>query len=376
MAKQQAVTVVAVGDVIVNRPDDPTFSWRLAAPVLKKADIAFGNCETNYSEKGVINPVERGGVISHPKNIAGLTYAGFAAMGFAQNHHLGFGYPAFLDTIDRLHEAGILTAGVGKDLDEARKPAILERKGVKVAFLQYCCGYPIGYDAGFNKPGGAPIKIYTVYDMVEHEMPGSVPDIHTFPDYKDLAAMQEDIRKARKQADVVLMSVHWGIHFLPAVIAEYQGVLGRAAIDAGAAAVIGHHQHILKGIEMYRGKPIFHGLGNFVMDVHLSKDHMKKPGINRMVSRYGEFGVGPREETPTYPFHEQSRNTMIAKCTIADGKVTYSFIPCYINGKGQPEPLKASNKLFKNVKDYVENISRQVGFDTKFTIEGSEVKLS
>ena len=63
--------------------------------------------------------------------------------------------------------------------------------------------------------------------------------------------------------------MHWGIHFAPVEVAQYEPELGRAAIDAGADLVLGHHQHILKGIEVYRGKVIFHGLANFVMDVYM-----------------------------------------------------------------------------------------------------------
>ena len=83
--------------------------------------------------------------------------------------------------------------------------------------------------------------------------------------------MVEDIKQVRSVADVVIVSMHWGIHFMPAKLATYQKEVGHAAIDAGADLIIGTHPHILKGIEVYKGKVIFYSLGNFAMDSSVTK---------------------------------------------------------------------------------------------------------
>jgi hypothetical protein len=88
----------------------------------------------------------------------------------------------------------------------------------------------------------------------------------------DLAALCADVAQARREADLVIVSLHWGIHFVPAVIADYQREVAHAAIDAGAELILGHHAHILKGVELYRGKAIFYSLGNLLFDnLHSTK---------------------------------------------------------------------------------------------------------
>ena len=262
------LTLTAVGDVMVKR-DDPRSAFELVRPVLAAADITFGNCESTYSSVGSANPATRGVVRADPSQVEGIAWAGFDVMSFANNHHLDAGYEAFFETLDHLHTHGIVTCGAGKDLDQAREPAIVERDGTKVAFLAYSTILFPGYEARPGKPGCTPISIITDYAMSEIEQPGCEAVVTTVVHPSSLRVLREDIARARERADIVVVSVHWGIHFTPVEVAQYESELGRAAIDAGADLVLGHHQHILKAIEVYRGKVIFHGLANFVMDVYM-----------------------------------------------------------------------------------------------------------
>lgn len=81
----------------------------------------------------------------------------------------------------------------------------------------------------------------------------------------DLAALQDDVRRLREQVDVVAVSMHWGIHFEAGTIADYQYEAAHAAVDAGADVILGHHGHVIKGIEYYKDKPVFYSPGNVTL---------------------------------------------------------------------------------------------------------------
>jgi poly-gamma-glutamate synthesis protein (capsule biosynthesis protein) len=343
--------------------------------VFADADITFGNCESTYAVTGSRNPATRGEVRADPANVDGLAYAGFDVMSFANNHHLDAGYEAFFETLDHLHGKGITTCGAGKDLDEAREPAIVERDGTRVAFLGYSTILFPGYEARAGKPGCTPMNIVTHYEQSEIEQPGCDPRIITLVDPKSLAVLREDIERARQRADIVVVTPHWGIHFTPVAVADYESELAYAAIDAGADIVLGHHQHILKAIEVYKGKAIFHGLGNFVMDVYMS-EHATNPGIKDMQRHFPEYAVGYREGYPTYPFHAESRQTVIARATIENKQITgVSYVPCLINPQGQPEPLQAGDPRFDEVASYQERITKEAGFETAFAPREHDVAV-
>ena len=368
----RALTLCAVGDVMVKR-DEPETAFALVRPVFADADITFGNCESTYAATGSRNPATRGEVRADPKNVDGLAYAGFDVMSFANNHHLDAGYEAFFETLDHLHDKGIVTCGAGKDLDAARQPAVVERDGTRVAFLGYSCIMFPGYEARPGKPGCAPMNIITHYEMSEIEQPGSEARITTVVSPESLAVLREDIARARESADIVVVTPHWGIHFTPVAVAGYESELAYAAIDAGADIVLGHHQHILKAIEVYKGKAIFHGLANFVMDVYMS-EHSGNPGIKDMQRNFPEYAVGYRDGYPSYPFHPESRQTVIAKATIEDNRVTsVSFVPCLINPQGQPEPLRAGDRRFDEVAEYQQRITKEAGFTTSFRARADDV---
>jgi poly-gamma-glutamate synthesis protein (capsule biosynthesis protein) len=373
MSGPDDLEILAVGDVMVKRDEPVTIMAHVWELLADPDNISFGNCESNYALNASKNPATRGVVLAHPKNVEALEC--FDVMSFANNHHLDAGYEAFFETLEHLAAAGVAVCGAGKDIDEARRPVVVERKGVRVAFLGYSSILFPGYEAGHGKAGCAPLRADTHYKLVEVEQPGSRPEILTFTDRDDLAAMVRDVRRAKQIADIVIVSPHWGIHFLPVDIADYETEAARAAIDAGADAVLGHHQHILKGVELYKGKPIFHGMGNFALDVYMNQ-LQDSPGVHEMRARYPQYAVGHREETPTYPFHPEARRTGIFKCTVRDGRIVgASMLPCMINRNGQPVPLKADDSDFELVTTYFADISGSAGFDTQFEVRNDELAV-
>ena len=239
------VSIYAVGDVGPRREDpdypckEPIFA--LSAPITKEADIAFCQLERILSERPT--PAYYWSVI-HPDNVRQLTYGGFNVISVAGNHHMDAGVEAFVDTLDVLKRNNIQPVGVGTNIAEARTPVIVERKGTKVAFLGYSSILPkseIPYEAEANRPGCAPMFISTAYEASDWHPGTPSPKVISMAHKEDLEAMKDDIRRAKAQADVVIMSIHWGIHHVPGLIAMYQYEVGHAAVDAGVDLILGHH---------------------------------------------------------------------------------------------------------------------------------------
>ncbi len=245
------LSFMAVGDVRPDWPNpDSIVEMELVIPTFKQADLLFGNLESPISDKGERQVCNSGRRI-RPEKISLLTDAGFDVMSFANNHHLDYGDSAFHDTIERITNAKIAICGVGANIVDAHKPTIIERDGVTFGFLAYSSIVPIGFEARAERPGCAPLRVTTLYEQIDRD-PGSPPKIITFTNKDDLAAMVKDVTELRSRVDVVVLSMHWGVHYIPGLIAMYQREIAHAAIDAGADLILGHHPHIVKGIETYK----------------------------------------------------------------------------------------------------------------------------
>jgi poly-gamma-glutamate synthesis protein (capsule biosynthesis protein) len=376
MSKEK-ITLIAVGDVMLHG-DGTKNIFHYVRDVLRTGDITFGNCEQTYSDKGNLAPGQTS--IEDPiKSINTLIDAGFDVLSIANNHTLDAGYEALLDTIERMKKTNIKLVGIGKNLTEARKPVIIEKKGNRVGFLAYGCIGPDGYEAWEDKPGYAPMRAYTIYDKWDYQ-PGTPPRIITvaFPD--DLAAMEDDIRKLKSQVDVVAVSLHWGLHFQHAVIPMYGYQVGHAAIDAGADIILGGHAHILKGIEVYKGRVVFHALNNFAFGMR------PRPPSTATQPGGDPFARGARRFSEMYHFtpepgsiwHPEAKRTLICKAIIEDGKIQkVSYLPCWIDfqKEQQPELLTRSDSRAEDVFNYIEQISREEKLTTQFTWEGNEVVI-
>jgi poly-gamma-glutamate synthesis protein (capsule biosynthesis protein) len=295
----------------------------------------------------------------------------------AGNHVHDRGGEGITDTVATLKECGIVAAGAGASLEAARRPALMEAKGRRVALLSYNCVGPKQGWAGAKSAGCAYVCIVSHYEM-EAANPGGPPDAFTFATPETLEAMQADIEAARGSADIVIVSLHKGLVHQPAKLAMYERPVARAAIDAGADIVFGHHAHILKGVESWRGKPIYHGLGNFVtVTKALNIEGNDSPARKAWaIKRREVFGFEPDPAYPLYPFHPEAKNAMIAVCDAgADGAVSAGFIPCWMEPSGAPRPL-GRDAQGEAVERYVEDISARAGLKTAFAWDGGRVVFS
>jgi len=379
------VIIHAVGDVSPGR-DRGEMLLAHTAPILKKADITFCQLEQPFSTKvlsrtgGSGNPDDQDAennaspdadeLIAGPKDVAALVNAGFKVCSFASNRCFRMGEEGFLDTLDILKQNGIQVIGAGRNIAEARQPAVLERSGTKVAFLSYNAILAPGSDARVDKPGCVPMRVSTSYEQVDWQ-PATPPRIKSWADKDDLSAMIDDIGKARERADVVVVSMHWGVHLVPSVIAMYEYEVGHAAIDAGADLILGHHPHVLKGIEVYKGKVIFHSMGNFAFESWIN------PPLPMGKQIYNKFFILKTKvdpEYPTYYFNPECRKSMLVKVVISNKKIEQvSFQPVIINKQAQPELLPRSDKRSDEVYEYVKWACSDQDMNTTFTRQGDEV---
>jgi poly-gamma-glutamate synthesis protein (capsule biosynthesis protein) len=242
--RSRDVTLAAFGDAnfgdgVLSVMDQrgTLFPWRGVAPALRGADIAFGNLECAISNRGAPVPKEfnfRG----RPRDLAAVVrFAGLDVLNLANNHAGDFGMPALLDTVRAVHAAGAVPVGAGASLAAAQRPQVVTRLGLRVAFVGFS---DIGPPSFFATPGA----------------PGT--SSATFP------AIAAAVRAARRAADVVVATFHWGIERETSENAR-QRAFAQAALSAGASAVIGAHPHVLQPVRRLAGRRLIaYSLGNFV----------------------------------------------------------------------------------------------------------------
>lgn len=375
---QDWITLVGVGDVSPNR-DDPPSIFRHVGDVFRKADIVFGQMESPLSDRGSPMFIPHSPCKIPTKNVSALTEegAGFDVMSFACNHAVDYGWDAFHDTLDTLKKNNIPTVGAGKNIIEARKPVILERKGVKIGFLGYLSIIFPGIIAEEDIPGCVPLRASHHYQQVDFQ-PGTPPLIVTALYPEDKKAMEEDIRKLRPQVDILVVSMHAGVHIIPAVIAMYQKEAAYHAIDTGADLVLQHHAHILKGIEMYKGKAIFYSLNNFALEFDRLRPNERKAWDLFYRKHLRElYRVKIHAGYPKHRFHYDALKTLVAKVYIRDKKIQkVTYIPAYINPDLEPEVLTRKDPRAQEVFDYVTKISEDQDLNVRFSWDGDEVLIN
>ncbi len=242
LAMTEPLNITAVGDIMLAGSGEKAYKkygydypFDLTREILKQGDLVIGNLEspiTTSAEKLITKTFR---FKADPKAAEAIKNAGFTHLSLANNHILDFGSRGLKDTIEILDSKAISHAGAGQDLFSARMSDVTSIRGIKIAFLAYSLTYPKEFFAGAERAG-------------------------TAPGYASL--FTADIEQAKKNADCVIVSFHWGGEGLDKP-KPYQVKIAHKAIDAGADIVIGHHPHVLQGVEQYENGVIFYSLGNF-----------------------------------------------------------------------------------------------------------------
>lgn len=343
-----------LGDMILDVPD-PDHWLSGIAPLMREADVCIAHLEVPHTRRGQEAEGDVPAPGASPEHLAAFARAGVHAVSLAGNHMMDCGPEGLADTIDELDRLGIAHSGAGKNIDEARRPALIRRGATSIAFLSYNCVGPECSWATADRPGCAYVRVLAAdggptrpqADLVDADA-GSVD------------AMSADIAAAREYADVVIVALHKGITHRPAALALYERPLARAAIDAGADVVVGHHAHIARGIEFYRGKPIFHGLGNGVVVTHaLSPGQDHEARAEWVERRKQMFGFEPDPAYALAPFHPEAVNGMIARVIWRDDdSLVPGFIPMWSEPPGRPVPAGPQSG---SISDYVDAMGIREG---------------
>ena len=273
--------------------------------IIRAADVAFTNLEMLFHDYEPYPGAESGGTYMRaaPSLLKEITWAGFDMVSLANNHTVDYGIEGLRISRDWVRKSGLTFSGVGDNLTLARAPGYLDSGIGRVALISCASTYPSFGLAGLarpdvhGRPGLNPLRYNTVYKLDAEGMAalrtvqsklsgrgaaaGTAPSTLTFqsnrfeladapgtvtsPNEQDLAELIASIRSARKQADWVLVAVHShesaGDRARPA---QFYQTFAHAAVEAGADMIFGSGPHILKGIEIFQGKPIFYSLGDFI----------------------------------------------------------------------------------------------------------------
>lgn len=373
------VSVIATGDSFITRrilPEGyPGFSQ--IADLIGQYDVKFNNLEiTIHNQEGYPAAVSGGTwAMAEPEILEDLNRYGFNLYNTANNHSCDYSCGGVLATIENLNRCRKVYAGTGATLEDAAAPGYLDVNGVRVALLGACSTTDASAIAGnrndavIGRPGLNPLRFQNIYrvepkyfDMLReisektyinaeqekgiangyyNPLPAGKLNLGKYsfllsdsngmtsePLEKDMVRMEENIRKAKENADCVLVSIHShefdGKDDLPP--AEFLKTFAHRCIDAGADAILGHGPHELRGIEIYKGKPIFYSLGNFVFqtetvsaqpaDAYENKGMDKNSTVEQLMDHRSKNG------TRGYCVQENIWRSVMAGFTLEDGKIT------------------------------------------------------
>lgn len=290
MAKD-SVSLVAVGDIMLGdhpicighgvgsslKTKEPGFLFSNVSEIFKNKDITFGNLESVLSDIDIdCNSLSSVSLRGAEKSIKELKSFDFNVVSIANNHILEHGEASLKRTKELLQQHGIHGIGVGNTKEESRQVFIMDANGIKIGFLAYCL-----------------IGDKTAYCSVD-----------------DPLEIIADVKSACSKVDVLIVSMHWGNEFIRKPSPQ-QVELGHAIIDAGAKLILGHHPHVLQGVEEYNDGIIAYSMGNFVFDM----------------------------------WQKKMRESMIFSCNFSkDGIESFDIIPTIIGEDFKPVPLVGIEK--------------------------------
>ena len=372
-------TFTATGDSFISRhiSENGYSGFSKVRDLISRHDVRFANLEMTFHRSEAWPAASSGGTwaMTDPSMLDDIQRYGFNIYNTANNHSGDFGQEGVLATARHLAQRNMPFAGTGATLQDASRPLYFETDESRVALIGITSTFDPAARAGAQsgdmtgRPGLNPLRFRTVHHVnaehfamaqelaaltlinwpIEHKITfgyaapfpeGRMPFgrlnfvrdaeefIETLPEEKDLERTIAGIREARRQADIVIVSIH--AHEMRGrdtnVPAEFIEIFARACIDTGASAVIGHGPHELRGIECYHGGVIFYSLGNFIFETETTLlqpadayESMHLP----MSTQVGEFmDRRSRNGTIGFPVMKDIWRSVIPSWTVEDGRIT------------------------------------------------------
>jgi poly-gamma-glutamate capsule biosynthesis protein CapA/YwtB (metallophosphatase superfamily) len=300
-----AVRLMAVGDVMLGHAvadviteEGAAHLFSPVAETIAASDVFILNLETPVTARA--NEADAFVFSASPETLAGIPRGRATVANLANNHVFDAGVEAFADTARHVREAGMHAVGAGMDLDEAGRVEVVESQGLRLGFVSFTYARP----ARRGVPGCAPL---------------------------DRGFVEARVRAAREQADVVVASFHAGIEYVQ-VPTRTNVALYRAAVEAGAALVLGHHPHMVQGLERWQGGLIAYSLGNFIFDY--ADDEVR-------AARYAQTAITYYGEAPLRADDLRTLDGMILDVRLGPaGVIDHAVIPTRANRSFQAVPLQ------------------------------------
>jgi poly-gamma-glutamate capsule biosynthesis protein CapA/YwtB (metallophosphatase superfamily) len=409
-------TMALTGDSIITRRlsvyDEPAF--RRLVEIVRGADAAFTNLEMLFHDYEPYPMNESGGTYmrAEPALVKELVWAGFDLVSRANNHTGDYGADGMRLTTKYVDAAGLVQAGVGENLAEAREAKYLETGRGRVALVSVASTFPDHSRAGRarggvrGRPGLNPLRFTTTYVVTRPRFEalkatmkelglrvpdsdtrlqlfgqrfevGDAPGVRTEPLKEDLDEIAAVVRGASRLADYTLVTFHGhegrpGDRFVPA---DFLVTFSRAMIDAGASVVAGHGPHVLRGIEIYKGKPIFYSLGDFIFQ---NETVLRLPDEN-----YAPYGLGPEAQVADFnasrydndrrgfPADREIWEAVVAVTRWSGGSLAGIDLHPITLGFGRPpaergRPQLAEGELARKIIDDLTRLSKPFGTQVVF----------
>ena len=416
-------TFIAAGDAFITRrlPEGGYEGFAELKERISQYDVRFLNLESTFHNYEGYPAAESGGTWaqSDPRTLDDILSYGFNIFTTANNHAGDYGEGGTLATIDHLQERDMIFSGTGKDLGDAAKPCYLETRNARIALISCSEPFSAASCAGaqsanmVGRPGLNPLRVVKRFHLDKEHFAMAkvvasasgvnawnekmvrngyymappagtlsmgdlkfVEDDHcwveSFPNEKDMLRMEEEIREARRQADIVLVSIH--NHALDGdentEVPLFLKTVAHRCIDARADCIIGHGPHELQGIELYQGKPIFYSIGNFIFETETVEFQPWDAYHNRNMPLDTKVGAYMSERscngTKGYCVQWPIWNAVLPAWTVEDGVLTE--IKLYPIELGMEKPrsqkgvpvLNGSEKTLEYMKSLCEPFGTEI----------------
>lgn len=355
---REDASLLAVGDVALLHPlDSASPESGEVWDYLRSSDLATANLELPLTASGAcVDKVIT--LRANPEVAPSLRETGIGLVTLANNHTLDYGAEGLYDTLSALRDAGVGAVGCGRDLEEAMQPTWVSLGETSVAVFGLASTLPPGFAAGPGRPGIAPVRArsrFYVDAVTLDEQPGMSPWVETEVVEEDLQRACERVESTREEADLVVIHIHWGVPngwcaAFQGPLADYQRPLGYALIDAGADLVLGHHPHVVHGVERYKDGLIAYSLGHFLF-------HSMSEGREiELTNSYPPYNVASLKTGV-------ARQAVILELRVARNLMTsVTFRPVRLNAQGEPEFARGAeaNIVLSRLAEYSSRMDTKV----------------
>ena len=408
-------SMALAGDSIITRRlsiyEEPPFLGLM--DIIRRADAAFTNLEMLFHDYETWPMHQSGGTYmrADPSLVRDLVWAGFDLVSRANNHTGDYGVEGMRMTTKHVAEAGLVQAGVGESLEEAREAKFLETARGRVALVSVASTFTDHSRASSSRgdmparPGLNPLRFSTTYVVTKEQLEslraiakelrlggggesdqfrmlgarfevGDKPAVRTTPNEGDLKAIAAVVKNASRLADYTIVTIHaherGETNFVPA---DFLPVFAHAMIDAGASVLVGHGPHVLRGIELYKGRPILYSLGDFIFE---NETLLRLPEENYDPYRLGpEAGVADFNDARYdfdrrgFPAQREIWEAVVAVPEWREGSLAdLTLHPITLGFGRRPaergRPMLANADLAKKIIDDVARLSKPFGTTVRY----------